>query len=809
MPIVPVQTQGISSDVPTPSFNPNAFGQVAEAVGGVGAQTGALGQTMLQQMHAIEAQDAAESAFNQHRIDSEKKITQLKLTSPDGYIHGDDGVIQQNPDGTPRSITQEYRDWADGEYKHAYSNMPSLAAQQLYKQKTEPFFSSQIDAVYNDEQVSKISAARTGKVFRDQSIADSLVTAPALRKLYDSSNQSRSDWQDGVGKLYAQPVANEQMLKNDQQFAESTIRGAIDQIYAISNDPKAPAFSAQKQAQQWVDLLNEDPNDPRSLSAASFVRNAHGLPILAQMLDPDKKAHLLHQLLSATQQTQTMDMSRLNLALKEAEAAARIGQFNRYNSGQLKQEVMNAAANKAIIPELAAQKIGDLSFNERMASLPKNVNVLPWDQQKEIGYIAAQEGHRSAQQALSQLPGVFEPANQIGSISEEEGRKKVDELVKQRKAAAESDWAAYLGDATSNGGQHPYTLRMNAQFESRGVSWSNPSTFTGNGKILNDQISMSHALYDTLYPNDPTHFRVMSKEQSDQMALYFKDQMTGKSVQEKAASLRAFKDSVGDSTYASVMDQMIRDEKLPAKWRFASIFGNSQAQTQDVIDALLTDTKSKDWEVKLARNGLSANTMNVTLGTVFGKFLDAAEQASPGDPLASMSRSEILQVAEAKAVNNMGIRASDFPAAAQQAYDSLVGKNFWVGKAEAPGSFFGLIGNRPYSLVIPKVIGNQQISSTDADTITAYSKNIMTPDGLKALGAAPPKKLGGAFTDHPEEFYKQVATNDGRVSIDTKAGGLRIWWYDKYHNQDVTVNDAKGKPLLIPLSTALSFKAGK
>jgi hypothetical protein len=796
MPTIPIQRQLLSTDVPGASINPSAGSAIPDAIANLGGQVADTSLKMLGQIKKAEAQDASSSAHNDDAIESEKYMTQLKLSSPDGKIRDESGVIKTNPDGTPISMTQAYRNWANDRFTKNQLAMPSAEAQQLYKERAAPFFSSQVGAAFAEEQNAKLQSVRFNGVQRDQSRADSLTTYSTPRKVYDTSQQSRLDIQQmtGANGVYNQNQANEQMLKNDQQFAESAGKFAVNQVVAL---PKKgdKAFARQKIANQWIAYLTEDPNNPSTLSPDSAARKGVGLPILSEMFSPDTKATILHQLIAAREQADNFDVGALRASFQEAEAAFSLNKRDRVNLGTLGGQLTEGIKSGKIQPYEGAQMLGGLAMTDQVQKLPNAIVMLPPAEREKQINARAGVAYKVAQSYLANAPGT----SQFGSLAEKQAKDKAEAINKQYLDESQGDWASFMANHETS------TMARNAALAKSNTTFTDPRTLAGKGALINENIRSSELVFSSHFPNNPEYFRVITKPQSEQIAQFLTSPTN--SPEATASAVRTMAKELGPN-YPRVIMQMVQDKNLEKKWMFASLFGNSQTQTEDVIAALKSPSSSQQFKDFAASRGLTESQINAEIGSKFGKFVLASSQQSPGDPFSQMGQEAIFEAAKSKAMANLQSgRASDWGPAVQQAYDSLVGNNWYVKEARGQGGILGF-GQRKYNLVVPKTISGRPVSDQDAQSITDYAQSIMTPDALKKMGAVPPPTPKGQPSQFPEEFYKQVANDDGRVVVNQKLGGLEVWYFDRYHNTNKQVTmkgaDGKQKALLIPLQNVLN-----
>lgn len=147
MPTIPIQQTGISLDVGGADLNPGQQGLVeaslARAGGAVADLSLQIGNELMQQ----EAVQVVQKRRAERELQSKTKMAELKALSPDGYMWEEKNGVRtevKNPDGSNRTITQEYRDWANQQFEQDQLTMPSRYAQDLYKSEMLPKFTDLI-----------------------------------------------------------------------------------------------------------------------------------------------------------------------------------------------------------------------------------------------------------------------------------------------------------------------------------------------------------------------------------------------------------------------------------------------------------------------------------------------------------------------------------------------------------------------------------------------------------------------------------------------------------------------------------------
>lgn len=810
MPRVPTQVNPISTDIVTavPSSNIGQAGMVQEAVSRVGAALSSTAAQIGQQVQQEEARDASSNAYIKDQLDGDAYYEGLKLkTDGNGYIKDPDtGQVQSNPDGTYQTMSQAYMEWTDQRFRQRQEEMPTYQAQEFYKAHAKPYFSSQLQVVRGKELEYKVEGYKNNQLSRDQARWDNLTSFGDIQKLYQLTNDSSAEWQSNVGKLFSANQATTQVSKNNQQATESLGKKWVNDIVAI---PKTSTgnFTRSKLAGKYIDYLNEDPSRPETLSVDSQVRLSHGLPIMSQMMNPDTKASVLKALDLARKESVKFDLSDLKSKLNNVEAdLERTGGANT-NFSLLKAQVVQALSVNAMSPSEAQDSLSNLDVALAKHNIPSSIRYLPPNQQVDIYKSAATNSFKNTQKMFANDPTL----TASGSISALKIEKELGANANKNLESAKSDWQGYQWDV-------PYDPRkpdtsstgvLKASMTKKGASFSNPNTLSGLGPLLQNQLQNSENLHNTwvssMGPSAP-QFRVLTKSQSSEMGDFFKSPI--KSDEEKASAIRTIFNEYG-SRGDQVIRQMVEDNSLSKDWYMSGLYKDNQTNTHQIVKSLSRSYTGQQSSEILSGHGMKESELDSALSTKFQKFSASISQQSPDDPMTQMKLDAVTRVAKNHALDNIqNNRVKSVSEAVDNAYDTFVSQNwhvreFTVDSGLIPDSmkaigyvppFNYIPQNRTYDIVIPRKIQGVSVSESKADSISLWAREAMTPEGLKKLGATPPK--GSKFG---EEFYNQVFKDDGRAVINSKANAIEVWWYDK--NQHLSRPVMQGnKVLRVPLS---------
>jgi hypothetical protein len=785
MPIAPDIQQPISLDVPGAQINPGAAGAVGEAAARLGQQVMGTSLSLLEQVKTSEAKDAAAKAYYDDFLASEDYSRKLKLQSPDGYITDEQGKRKTNADGTPRTISQEYRDWANDRFTKTQESMPSRIAQDLYKERSGEFFSKQIASAYTDEQSLKVQAYEAQSALNVQRLSDNLVSAPEVNKAYSLSNALSEDQMNQVGTIHSKPVAEAKIQKQNQQLAESTFKGGYNQVLSSTgkNDP-----NRSKAVSYWRAVLKGE-------DYSSKERKRLGLPSLSDMLDPDKKAAIELEFIHLADKAKELDLSDFHAQVSEAEASLKAGKGGRVNVPALLALKAQFVGEKKLSPFEGAQIDARLAAAQGIGTMTTGSFYMASPAERlKIAEDRASQAYRAGQRAI----GPTNDKMTVGSVSEAEVKKEFLQENTKALSAEQDDFAAYMaGTHPGVAWGHPGVKAVMAQLD-----FTKPTELGNKAGAIQSALREMDSVYRDHFPSQPQYWRVITKDQAKTLSETLMNPAV--STQATALGIKSLAQAYGDR-YPEVMDQLIRDGHLHEGWRFAATMPNYLA-TEDVIGALKgrNEAFEKNFKTVAESRGVKEQDFDTAVSQQVGPFVAALSQQSPNDVYQANKVNAMSEVVKIKAmqryVQTGGVLS---PAeAAKQAAESLIHRNVYL--EEVGGGLFGK--GQKSIMVIPKQIGSTPIGELERDQIVKFSETSVEPGKLKALGIVPPPQRDGSPTQFEDKFYEQAA-DTGRFTMAKSQRGLNFWYFDRQANKDVQAFtlDKKGRPtpLLVPIETAL------
>lgn len=778
MAIVPSERSLISTDVPSASVPIGSAGLVGEAIAGAGNQVSQASQGLLRQVKEAEARDASSKAYYDDLVQEDDYRSKLKLASPDGYVKDDQGGYKTNPDGTRRTITQEYRDWANDRYSKNQQAMPSAMAQDMYRQRSGGFYAEQMTKVHNDEQVLKTSAFSAGLDGNLQKLSDQLVTTPELDRAYRYSNDLTLDIQAETGKLISSPAAKEKISKFNQQIAESSVKGGYNQVLSdISTTPKG---------QRKLDSINYWRSVLAGTDRNSLARKQAGQPTLSDMLDPDKKAALDEGFVRLQKLAQEHDKSDLTAQLKEAKSAYQSGNGNRVPLDYLHARLDQSVRDGTLTPFEASVEKGELIGAQKVGALSDaKFALLPPAQRDQVAKQSADTAYSETQKFNSNSP----IGQTAGSTVENQTKSVIMRASDQILGEETNDFAAYAE-----------TYHPGVQQAMQGANFSDPASLGKNAPQIQASLRASKDLYDSHFPGNPQYWRVISKDRSQTLGKTLMDPTYN--TQSTAQAVKALQSAYG-SKYPELIEQMVKDKNLDERWTFAALLPNSLG-TEDMVGALKgrNDIFQKSFDQIAKANGQKESDFESAVARNVSKYTTAMAQQSPNDVRTAQKVEALNYVVRTKAMQlyTQTGGAMDPDTASKQAVDAIVNRN--VNLVEA-----GYANGRKAILAIPKRVGNVQVNQPQVDQIVHWTESHISPEEVKKLGVVPPPQSDGRPSQFDDKFYDQVAQT-GSYRVNTDQQNLVLWYEDRAANKVVMahVKDRNGqpKPLMVPLEQAMT-----
>jgi hypothetical protein len=786
MPIVPSNPREISLDVP--GADVGGVSPIGRALSGLGRQVTDTSVEMLEDFRRVEAADAVHREMTQAKLDSQAYYSQLVLKSPDGYVTDENGEQMKNVDGTPRTISQEYRDWANERYEKAQLSMPSKLAQDHYRIQAADYFTSEISLSVKDEQERKVKFFTRNMDDTAHKLASAQVSTPDLRRLYDGANDTSTAVFAQAGKLFDKVQARERAIKYDAEAAEAMFEGGYNQVLENIRSQR-PGFDRQDAIEYWRGVLaGDETKDPYAKSRKSL-----GLVTASEMLDPDKKAAIDEKFLRLMDLAKKLDRSDLDARLadhlaateqKKGHSADRAYLRGAYKELQKKGDISNVEYARIESKLTAADMVGKYMQNPGFALASEAAMAA-------ITQKAAESSYRSAQKNKDGDPTAMDAGRQTsGALGAELSRTR-ESMISARR----SDWADYLSEWSGS-----------VRNANRQLNFGNPVSFEGKKGVVSQLLRESRAAYTAAYPNEPQYWRIVSKPQSEQLAEYLKD--FSKPVQGKALGVQSLVRAYGGD-FPVLVNQMIDDGYLPERWRDVALWKSTTATAENISALMGMDKAAEGFFKSVMGSSYSIAQFDEEMSNNADiKNYVAAEVSGMDDENAKANQvSRILDTIRTKALMDAAAyNGSMSPReAVDAAFKALQGRHVHPVQVESKGGGFLGLGRKGEvsTLNIPKVMNGKEIGDLQRDQIVGWMATNKTPEALKRLGIVAPKNADGTPSKFEKEFYEQVEST-GRWTVSPDKKGFLLRWRDRLEAKDKPTVGNKGQSVFfIPVEKVI------
>lgn len=236
----------------------------------------------IQRQHDI---STSSKSYTDANVAHAQKLQQLKLTSPDGFIHDPDtGEIQKNSDGSQQTIAQDYWHWADQDYQARQHDMTPRAAA-MFRQQMQSEIGSNTKILQNEGLKLQTAAA-------DQAVDQNMVTlarANDSQPWSDSSPYYSQKQPDGAVLLRGNTdKINDQLrmlkLQTAQQGPTKDMSGELKA--GVYNPTQVAALTAQRlstHSESWAqsvmtDIMeNNGPRDRKNALSTTALQQLYNL----------------------------------------------------------------------------------------------------------------------------------------------------------------------------------------------------------------------------------------------------------------------------------------------------------------------------------------------------------------------------------------------------------------------------------------------------------------------------------------------------------------------------------------------------
>lgn len=811
MPKIPMDTPQTSLNVP--GLNApltREYGKIGEATERLGADIEQPSVDIFQQVKALQATNDANNAYYADKIDSDKKMQDLKLNSPDGLSRDSSGVIRMDPTTKqPLTIMDDYHTWADNRYQQNQDNLSPLASQ-LYRQRALPNFSDQTGLLMNDVQIMRVKSFDQNQSDNIQNVGDRLNSKPSLGDLYGSANDFTDDIMRQKGVLYNGEVADSKVQAVHQQLSMNYMQGRVTQIlgmkklsgdgpgqldatYQTISDLAGAPVDADGQVVDGINNKNPIVANP---SPETQARHANGLvlPQLGDMMKPEQKAAELDKLIKMIPMARASDIADLKTAKANDTAALMHG-------GPVNQD----SIDKNNVAFVKAIQSGDIHVGEGTDILANgfvaqaihdnysdNAFHLQPIQNKMTLINQGMSKIQTEAAAFAKQNGIEAEAGNIGAEFTSKAQEKLEQYAKDDETIKSKDFANYVQTYTPQGQKAASIL-----------PWSNPIKLGAgnNPAIMQDYISTQKKVIGIgSGAQNPYDNRLgPTKDQSDQTANYLKGtDSSGNSVSAEAGgyAIASLKKAYGRD-FPVIMDQMIdRDKNLSAGWNLPGLYNSQNTNARTAMVGALQGGKGIDDGFKTAiasTNGtVKESDMDTAVSGLTRDYVASKVQASPNNRDTTKYTNDI-NTAVGRYAKELYLKdpSRSMSDVANEAYQTFVGG--FVAPTTIGSSKWSPSGsNRSTTLMLPSQIAlpsgeNKVIGQPDQANVQKNFSQAISEDGIKSLNPSVPTTASGGVSPQADEFNSMVARTARGVYVNTAEGpGVQIWYQAQKKNSNGT-----------------------
>ncbi len=805
MPRIPVDSPQISQNVPgvnAPSGG--EFSRVGNAIQNIGATVEQQGVQIFTSLAHTEATQTANSAYMSDRIESGNKIIQLKNQSPDGYIYKDQTAPRTpqnrvlNDDGTYRTITHEYRDWANDRYENTQKNLPYLAST-MYQQQSSPFFSQKMDGLNNDVQSMKLMSFKNDQDQKVQALGDIYAVDPGVafkqngkvagydfHAFYDDALAVKKSYldqvkPDGTG-MYNQVDGEMESKKALERLSHDQVNGMVDGVYAAKKAKDGTHMEAAAAARAV--LAGTDPS--------SIARRQQGLPTISDMMNPEQKAAEDRKLISyMSEAAPTQDLNEFYRQLKEYGAAAEHGDPGAESKAVLLKKIHEYTTGGFMQPGEASEHVAFMLGQEAKGNLR--------GARFEVMSVKSQNAEAQVQ-SMNVLKGAQATAKVYGlDYSEDMGRSVeastlayVNAETARIEHEKRTDFASFM-----QGKDFKNRPRSSDAFQMGQVNFSDPIDIQNHAGTIQRGAAQIDALYATNYGTNTDYRRGggISQDASARIRGYM--QNTSADIVDKG--IDNYKKAWGPR-YGDMIQQLYKDDPNFIKFDMAL----SQPTSVGRI-ALIQSAQGKSGGAEKMIEQTDPQRLKDIKTAVAKEFAPLENSMNTADPNNMNQRmytgrysSGSMEAAMRMAADNPGMSADDV---AKNVYRmSAKGLPEFVKGVGKTGGFLGIgsHGNE-FDLRVPPGLSQEQKDAI-SNNLTAHSE----PEALSRMNIdrAPGLPVGADLskTINMTRSWNYVQGPNGESGYNLVYQHLN----ENGHGNGVPIiASSNGRRIFIPLSEAL------
>lgn len=786
MPVVPIINQQISMDVPA-APQANAEGAYSyQALQQLGANVADSGFALADKVQAITDNDAAQTKYQQTKLDSEDKYRMLKIQSPDGLMRDKYGAPISKEGGGYRTVTDEFHDWANERYQQDQAALPTSRSQSIYKNQALSTLTATTAQIQNDALAMQVDAVSQNQDLRLRSVRDKLLDAPNVNEAYFGVDSQTLEINKSRGVLYDSATAQKKVVEAQEQISSSTIQGKITRILS---EPKKGHTRKEAADEAMNILVGQDPD--------SVMRHKHGSLTISEMLKPEQKAQYEQEIARLSQVALKMDIGTTDQKVNDFHSLANLTESYEDLKSTAYQPLM-----RHLLQEFQAGQRDEYSFATKAGSLDAQLEFVKRKNDPAFLMMSPSEKTKYIRNSYTTLSRPYAELVDSGERDSEVlagGTARESYINTLTKLASEQDSA--IGKDMVKGFQVDPTIK--AQTSKVSAVMMNP-LLLGDPSYKGYLQARSYALV-----NRGSHFfggfdkreRLLSEDETDSLGQAVKGARNYGDRVLMFQNLKA-EDPVFYSTY---INQAVKDKKLDPGYLFLQWSPSKEGMTAIArgIDEQSDARAQSKYASKLLASGITdpdkivAENSKALINSTLHSYPDGTNTLElQGTLLNAVKSVALINYAGSEGSSN----AISFKDAVIKANNMIFNQGARVVNMgrEGQGFFESLLSSHPGEnnfVRTPPEIQGKPVTDADAKNMSEYKNWLLrNPNNLKSTGAVPPIGFKGDYS----KFAEQVRTTGSMVPVGNDYSKWMLQYRGENGNLETVYTDKvdrKGKPL--------------
>jgi len=717
MPTIPIQQTGISLDVGGADLNTGQQGIVGTALAQAGQQAVQVGFDAFDEMVKMEATEANNAKMAELSVRSLQKKKELEIQSVGGYMVDQTGAFIKNP-GTEanRTITEEFRDWSNEEYRRGQAEMPNRLGQRMFQQQGLSALTDEIKSVYSTELVKRADYRTEQRKQWQTLTGNSIETDPQIEHAHEQMGALALRLSDDVAAngLNRNRVAEElRVVSND--YAMKFFTGHINKIKLGETVASVKGIVDGKETDiakgpigAIDDLLailtrkKRTPGIPSVIDPQDEIGRAakdYSLPSVDKALHPEPRDVFIDQLLAMRKSYTQKSSSDFSFKVDDIAKAAERGRFAPQESlvllrAQAAQEIANGEPAQKIVGMLSKVRVGE-ALGRLLPIYTGDANPFGQPSTKEqVRRLKKEEELIRAgakRDALEFNDGSVDPETVGGS--------EVAELNDKLNAAiAKNQSEFHAAPITFLTKSDPEAKRTFEQVDFSDRRNFTPENATKVQKILT---RFDSAIQARARSGERTVNEVMPEGFTSTMSS-IKTKMTDsmQGVDEGIAYMDGLRSLLGDKHYAKTIDRLSSQDKAMEDFTLVQ-YMNTPTEKRAALKLAWNGDKLRAGLVK--EQGETAWTDVVQAVAAKTQKITASLFKHDADNTVDQNKQDAFnRVLSYQAAELVRSGKASTNQAAQTVYDQFIGRHFEV--MAIGGAFFGRANGSKSEIVIPKYL---------------------------------------------------------------------------------------------------------